>query len=74
MHLDNAAAQRRILLHLADVVEQEQQLTVGGTGNHRKWLAICGGNVEAGVEDFLLLAAGHALRVGFPALAVGRIC
>ena len=74
MHLDNAAAQRRILLHLADVVEQEQQLTIRRTGNHRKRLAICGGSVEAGVEDFLLLAAGHALRVGLPALAVGRIC
>lgn len=34
MHLDNAAAQRRILLHLADVVEQEQQLTIGRTRDH----------------------------------------
>ena len=77
MHLGNAAAKGRIL-HLGHIVQQEEQLPVTGTGNHGKILASRQVGIEAGVKDFLfllfiVLAAGHFLRIGFPTLTVGRI-
>ena len=73
MYLHNAAAQRGILLHLADVVEQKEQLAVRGARDHGQRLSVLRGGVEAGIEDFLFLAHGHLVGVGLPALAIRRI-
>ena len=73
MYLHNAAAQRGILLHLADVVEQKEQLAVRGARDHGQRLAFLRDSVEAGIEDFLLFAHGHLVGVGLPALAIRRI-
>ena len=69
--LGDAAAERRLVLHLGEHVDQEQQLAVAGAGDEPV-LRIAGVlDDEARVLDLVL--AAHPLQVGLPALAVRRI-
>ena len=71
VHLGNAAAKGSILLHLREFVGEEQHLAIAGAG-HQGILGIVRVlDHEAGVAHVAL--APHALQVGLPALAVGRI-
>ena len=56
MYLRNAAAERRVFLHLRHIVQQKQKLTIACARNHRKLLAAVQISVETAVEDFLLAA------------------
>ena len=71
MYLRNAAAERRVFLHLRHIVQQEKKLTVTCTRDHRKLLTAVQIGVETAVEDFLF--AAHLFGIGFPALAIRRI-
>ena len=71
MHLGDAAAQRRVPLHLAEHVGQEHQLAVAGAGAERVLRIAVVLHEEAAVREAGL--AAHALQIGLPALAVGRI-
>ena len=71
MHLGDAAAARGALLHLRELVGEEEHLAVAGAGDQGV-LGIAGVlDDEARVAHILL--AAHALQVGLPALAVGRV-
>ena len=71
VHLGDAAAECGVLLHLGELAGQEQHLAVAGAG-HQGVLGIARVfDHEAGVAHVAL--AAHALQVGLPALAVGRI-
>ena len=71
VHLGDAAAELRVLLHLAEHVGQEQHLAVAGAGEQRVLGIARVLDDEARVPHALL--AAHALQVALPALAVGRI-
>ena len=71
MDLGDATPQPGGLLHLGEFVGQEQHLAVTGAG-HQRVLGIAGVlNHKTRIVHFLL--AAHALQVGVPALAIGRI-
>ena len=71
MHLRNAAAERRVFLHLRHIVQQEEKLTVARARDHCKLLTAVQISIETAVEDFLL--APHLFCICFPALAIRRI-
>ena len=71
MHLGDAAAGGRVLLHLADHVGEEDHLAVAGAGDEREIGVAVVLDEEAGIGDAGL--AAHALEVALPALAVGRV-
>ena len=56
MYFRNAAAERRVFLHLRHIVQQEQKLTVACARDHSKLLTAVQISVETAVEDFLLAA------------------
>ena len=71
VHLGDAAAERGALLHLGELVGEEEHLAVAGAGDQGV-LGIAGVLDEEARVAHVLLAA-HALQVGLPALAVGRV-
>ena len=71
VHLGNAAAKLRALLHLAQHVSQKQHLTIAGTGDQQVLGVVRVLDQEAGVAHVLF--AAHALQVALPALSVGRM-
>ena len=68
--LGDAAAERRLLVHLRGHVGQEEHLPVAGAGDERQLLALVH-DLEARVAHAVL--AAHRLEVLLPALAVGRV-
>ncbi len=69
--LGDAAAEGRVVLHLREHVGEEEQLAIAGAGEEGV-LGVAGVlDDEARVLDAAL--APHALQVGLPALAVGRV-
>ncbi len=71
VNLGNAATQRGVMLHLAELVHQEHELPITGAGNKAEFRVAVMLNDEAVIEDVLL--AAHALEIDLPALAVRRI-
>ena len=71
MHLGDPAAERRVLLHLRELVGEEEHLAVAGAGDQGVLGIARVLDDEARVAHVLL--AAHALQVGLPALAVGRV-
>ena len=71
MHLGDAAAQRRVVLHLREHVRQKQHLAVAGTGDERVFGIAGVLDDETRIPDAVL--AAHALQIALPALAVRRI-
>ena len=71
MHLGDAAAELGAVLHLGQLVDQEHELAVAGTGDEAELGIAVVLDDEARVADVAL--AAHALQVGLPTLAVGRI-
>ena len=70
VHLGDAAAQRRAVVHLRRHVGQEEHLAIAGTGHQRELLALVH-HLEARVAHPVL--AAHGFEVFLPALAVGRV-
>lgn len=54
MYFRNAAAERRVFLHLRHIVQQEQKLTVACAREHGKLLTIFEVSIEPCIEDFIL--------------------
>ena len=74
VHLGNAAAERGVVLHLAEHVGQKEHLAIATPSDERVFGVAGVLDQEARIFDILFGAfAAHALQVGFPALAVGRI-
>ena len=71
VHLGDAAAELRAVLHLGEHVGQEQHLAVARAGDERVLGVARVLDDEARVLDAVL--AAHALEVALPALAVGRV-
>ena len=71
VHLGDAAAERGVLLHLGQLVGQEQHLAVAGTGDQRILGLARMFDHKARVAHVVL--AAHALQIGLPALAVGWV-
>ncbi|MNP59406.1 hypothetical protein D3C76_1543990 [compost metagenome] len=71
MYFGNAATKLGAFLHLADIVEQEQKLTVTCARDHAK----IGNSRKIGDKTCILNAflAAHLFSITFPALAVRRI-
>ena len=67
----NAAAQRRVVLHLLQLVHQEHELPIAGAGEELEFGVATVADDKAWVVQALF--AAHAFEVGFPALAVGWI-
>jgi hypothetical protein len=70
VHLGDAAAERRLAVHLRGHVGEEEHLPVAGAGDERELLALVH-DLEARVAHAVL--AAHGFQVLLPALAVGRI-
>ena len=68
--LGDAAAERRVVVHLRGHVGQEEQLAVAGAGDEGQFLALVH-HLEARVAHTVL--AAHRFEVFLPALAVGRV-
>ena len=71
MHQRDAASQRRVVLHFLQLVHQEHQLPVAGTGNELELGIASVIDDEARVAEPLFTA--HAVEIGLPTLAVRRI-
>ena len=71
VHLGDAAAEWGALLHLRQLVGEEQHLAVAGSCHQRELRIAAVLDDEARIAHVLL--AAHAFEVGLPALAVGRI-
>ncbi len=71
VHLGDAAAQRGVVLHLAEHVGQEEHLAIAGAGEEREIRLVGVLDDEARVSDVLFSA--HALEVAFPAFPVGWV-
>ena len=71
MHQGDAATQRRVVLHLLQLVHLEHELPVAGTGDELELGVARVADDEARVVEFLL--AAHALQIGLPTLAVGWV-
>jgi len=69
----NTAAERDVVLHLADHVGKEHHLPVARTRHQAKFRVAVVLDHEAGVQHLFLIAAAEAVQIGFPALPVGRI-
>jgi hypothetical protein len=69
--LGDAAAERRIMLHLIEHVGQEEHLAVAATGDEGILRVIGVLDDKAWISDSSF--ASHAFEVGLPALAVRRI-
>jgi hypothetical protein len=70
VHLGDAAAERRLVIHLRRHVGEEEHLAVAGARDQRQLLAVVH-HLEARVAHAVL--AAHGLEILLPALAVGRI-
>ena len=71
VHLGDAAAEQGALLHLRELVGEEEHLAVAGAGDQGVLRIASVLDDEARVAHVLL--AAHALQVGLPALAIGRV-
>ena len=71
MNQRDAAAQRRVVFHLLQLIHQEHELSVAGAGDKLELSIARVADDEALVIEFLL--AAHALQIGLPTLAVGRV-
>ena len=70
VHLSDAAAQRRLVVHLRRHVGEEEHLAVAGPGDEGEFLALVH-HLEARVAHPVL--AAHRFQVLLPALPVGRV-
>ena len=70
MDFGNAAAERRLVVHLRRHVGQEEQLAVARTGDKGEFLVLVH-DLEPRIAHALL--APHGFEVFLPAFAVGRI-
>jgi len=71
VNLRDAAAERGAVAHLGELVHEEHELAVAGP-RHEAVLGVAPVLDDVARVLHLLLAA-HALQVGLPALAIGRI-
>ena len=71
MHLDDATADPGRGLHLRELVDQEHELPIAGTGDHPVFRVAAMLGDEAQILE--LLAAAQAVEIRLPALAVRRI-
>ena len=71
VHLGDAAAECGVLLHLGELVGEEEHLAVVGAGDQR--ILRVAGVLDDETRVAHVLLAAHALQVGLPALAVGRV-
>ena len=71
MHQRDAASQRRVVLHFLQLVHQEHQLPVAGTGNELELGIAAVIDDEARVAEFLF--AAHPVKIGLPTLTVRRV-
>ena len=71
MNQRDAAAQRRVVFHLLQLVHLEHELSVTGASQELEFGIAPVADNEARVIEFLL--APHALQIGLPTLAVGRV-
>ncbi len=69
--LGDAAAQRRLVLHLRQQIGQEHQLAVRRAGDEAEVGVAAVADGETRVADVAL--AAHALQVSLPAFAIGRV-
>ena len=71
MHLGDAAAELRPVLHFGEHVGQEEHLAVARSGQKRVfWIAPV---LDEKAWVFYPIFAPHAFQIALPALAVGRI-
>ncbi len=74
MHLGNAAAERRVVLHLAQHVCEKEHLAIAAAGDERVFGVAVVLDDEARIFDVLVATvAAHSVEVALPAFAVRRI-
>ena len=72
MYLHDTSAQRRVLLHLADIIGKKQHLRITDIRNQREILALIAHN-KAAVGNIILLNVTPCLQIRLPRRAERRI-